>query len=62
MAKVEGKSVDLGGQHQDMEHEGHDTPEMNRRGTEKNTTSSITFSRYLTRQEMVMAKKMEASV
>ena len=62
MAKVEGKSVEMEVQNQDMALEGHDTPEMNRRGTEKNTTSSITFSRYLTRQEMVMAKKMEASV
>ena len=39
---------------------GHDTPDMKRKGTDVNTTRSMTFSRCLTMNEKVMAKKMQA--
>ena len=39
---------------------GHDTPDMKSKGTEMNTTSSITFSRYFTIHDITMPKKMQA--
>ena len=39
---------------------GHDTPDIKRNGTDVNTTSNITFSRWRTQKEKVMAKKMHA--
>ena len=62
MPKVEGKSQATLCQKAGMLLCGHDTPEINSRGTEKNTTRSITFSRYLTRQETVRPKKILARI
>ena len=40
---------------------GHDTPDIKRKGTDVKTTNSITFSRWRTKNENVIEKKMQAS-
>jgi hypothetical protein len=41
---------------------GHETPVRNNSGTETNTMSNMTFSRYFTIHDTTMPKKMQASV
>ena len=60
MPKVEGKSHDTDCHHQEILDWGQESPEMNIRGTDINTTMRMTFSRYLTTLVTVMAKKMQA--
>ena len=60
MPKVEGKSHDTDCHHHEILLWGHESPEINSRGTEANTMMRITFSRYLTTLVTVIAKKMQA--
>src|SRR5574344_128968 len=58
MPKVEGNRHATARHTPGMSLCGHDIPAKNRKGTDVNITNSMTFSRYLTRQDSVIPKKM----
>lgn len=58
MPNVEGITLDIHCQKSGMALCGHDTPDMNRNGSDVNTTSRMTFSRYLTAHDTIIAKNM----
>ena len=59
--KVEGKIHENASQNQGMLDWGQLIPVMKSKGTDVNTTRSITFSRYLTRHDIVKPKNITAS-
>ena len=58
MPNVDGNTQEMPCQKEGMLLKGHDTPVIKSKGTEVNTTKSITFSRYLTKHESIRPKKM----
>lgn len=58
---VEGNNHENASQNQGMFDCGQLTPVMKSNGTDVNTTSSITFSRYLTRHDIVKPKNITAN-
>ena len=61
MPNVEGKSQENASQNQGMLDCGQLIPVMKSNGTDVNTTSNITFSRYLTRHDIVNPKNITAN-
>lgn len=58
MPNVDGNTQEMPCQNEGILLKGHETPVIKSKGTEVNTTKSITFSRYLTKHESIRPKKM----
>lgn len=58
MPNVDGNTQEKPCQKEGILLKGHETPVIKSKGTEVNTTKSITFSRYLTKHESIRPKKM----
>ena len=59
MPNVDGNTQEKPCQKEGILLKGHETPVIKSKGTEVNTTKSITFSRYLTKHESIRPKKTQ---